>query len=230
MILGAILCGQLLLAPSASDVSDDAYVREVARRVATHMEAEHYAAALREIEAAESTRPLSDFVFMRALVEEERGNCRAAVPLYDRFLESGPLPKDAEAARAGRIRCGAEAEPGPEPTPVSPHDPPPPTPKPWYGDPVGGTLVIGGTVALGAGLGLFVQARADERAAERADTLAAHERLGDRASKLGIAAVSVLATGGALVVGGVIRYVVVARRGGRGARKVAIGPGLTVRF
>lgn len=228
MIGPAILWACLAVGPAQADMSDDAFVREVASRVAAAMHDEKYAVALSEIERAEATRPLPDFVFMRAKVEETRGNCVAAVSLYDRFLETEPGREDAEVARAGRARCGGKDDEEDVPTRSSGDAG---APKPWYTDPAGGALVIGGTVAAGVGLGLFVQARADVRAAEGADNLEQHERFGDRSRKLGIAAATVLATGGALVLGGVIRYVIVGRRSRLLARKnVTLGPGLRVRF
>jgi hypothetical protein len=230
MMVAAILWACLLAGPAEGDTSDDAFVRAVAQRVAEVMHDEKYAAALAEIEKAERERPLPDFVFMRAKVEETRGNCVAAVSLYGRFLETEPRREDAEAARAGRARCGAKddgATSNPAPAPVSAVERPE---RPWYADPGGGALVIGGTVAIGVGLGLFVQARADERSAERADTLEQHERLGDRSRKLGIAAVSVLAAGGALVLGGVVRYVVVGRRARKAERRVTLGSDLRIHF
>lgn len=228
MMRAAILWACLAAAPAEGETSDDAFVREVAQRVAEALHDEKYAVALSEIERAEAARPLPDFVFMRAKVEERRGNCVAAVALYDQLLETDLKREDAEVARAGRARCGAKDDPADEGPPVDPD--PKPTARPWYADPFGGALVIGGTVAVGVGLGLFVQARADRRSAERADTLMQHERLGDRSKKLGIAAVSVLSVGGALVLGGVIRYVIVSRRAKTRDRRVVLGPDLRVHF
>lgn len=228
MMLASILWALVVLAPAAPAPSDDQYVRAVAQRVAEAMHEEKYALALAEIEKAERERPLPDFVFMRAKVEETRGNCVAAVSLYGRFLETDPKREDAEAARAGRERCGADDE-DEDAAPALP-DVAPPSPRPWYADPIGGALVIGGTVAIGAGLGLFVQARADERSGERADALEDYERLGARSRKLGIAAASVLAAGGALVLGGVIRYAIVGRRNREHDQRVTLGADLVLHF
>ena len=67
-------------------------------------------------------------------------------------------------------------------------------------------------VALAIGGGLYGRAKADERSAMKAtDVISYGERI-DRAFTLSRAGVSVMIFGGALVVGGVVRWAVVAAR------------------
>lgn len=92
----------------------------------------------------------------------------------------------------------------------------------WYADPLGGALVIGGAVSLGAGVGLLVRSSQNRDAAreavyredflERLDTATLQRRLG--AAALGV--------GAALVTGGVVRYVTRRDRPGAGAVTVGV--------
>ncbi|MCA9709460.1 MAG: hypothetical protein KDK70_26705, partial [Myxococcales bacterium] len=106
-------------------------------------------------------------------------------------------------------------------SPEGPGPEAPPTP-PWHTDPWGGVLVVGGVAGLGAGIGLYVQSRADARAAQSADTLQSYDDRATRALRLDRAGIATMAIGSALIAGGVIRYVVVATRGRRS--RVALVP------
>ena len=69
------------------------------------------------------------------------------------------------------------------------------------------------TVAVGGGL--YGKAKADERAAMRATDVVEYGDRIDSAYTLSRAGVSVMVIGGALVVGGVVRWAVLARRNAR---------------
>ncbi len=114
-------------------------------------------------------------------------------------------------------------------------DPPPPkqpeatvtvtataTKKPWYKDPLGDALVIAG---VGAGVGslvMYLGARSDLDAAEGAGSLADYNEHHDSAEKKQIYTVVLGGAGAALVVAGVIRYVM--RSDGTESRGIAIVP------
>lgn len=222
--------------PAAAPLADDAYVRAVASDVAIHVEAGRYDQALAVLDAAERERPLSVFIYVRATIEERRGNCERAANLYHDFLDGDVPDADAEDARAGEDRCreqlglapihtgggptsgevagsstGAADEQGDEPA----------TP-PWYADPWGGVLVVGGVAGLGAGVGLYVQSRADDRAAADATSLQAFEDRSRRAVRLNRAGIVTMAIGSALLAAGVVRYALLATRT---RRRVALAPG-----
>jgi hypothetical protein len=174
-----------------------------------------------------------------AQAERSRGNCAAAVELYQRFLDSNPPEAAATPARENMERCQEELaaaapdeptgddiveevieddepepEPEPEPAPVKKDEPP--KKKAWYKDPVGGVLVGVGVAGVGAGAALVGLAAssagkvADE--GSHSDYLAARER----ATGLRNGGAIALSIGGALVLGGVVRYVVVAKKGKQG--------------
>lgn len=137
----------------------------------------------------------------------------------------------------------ATAPEGPAPSPATPStsEPAPatdtagkqakPEPKPrdrerpplaWYRDPWGGALVGSGVFVGGIGIGLLVSAvRLDKDAAD-ASTEGAYESSRDDAvlrQRVGIATVAI---GSALVVSGVVRWIVVGTRGHR--RRAALSP------
>ena len=221
-------------------------------------EEEDYAAAARAIEAAYLIEPKDALLYPWAQAERQRGNCDAAVELYQRFIESDPGPDFVEAAQQNIDRCEEESaadedmvvlddeeddfaggavvgaeddtddflgddteedvaeEPLPEPDPAPVAAPTKtddePKAKKWYADPLGGVLVGVGVVGIGVGAGLLGVASSsagkvdDEESNE--DYLAAR----DRATGLRNGGVAALSVGGALLLGGIIRYAVVAKK------------------
>lgn len=250
----ATLAACLGLAPRApvwaAPAADEAeYVRDVVGRAAAHVEAGRYEQALAVLDDAERERPLPVFVYVRATVEERRGDCQRAIALYRRFLEHDVPPADAEDARQGQARCREALGLPPEDTAAAPTTPgdeagdgagvdrdqpeadadrdagdevEPPAPRRWYADPLGGTLMAGGVVGVGVGVGLYAQSRADARAADAAADLQTFDDRAQRAVRLDRAGIATMAVGGALIVAGVVRYALV---GTRDRRRVAIMPG-----
>jgi tetratricopeptide (TPR) repeat protein len=233
--------------PALASPADEAeYVRDVVGRAAAHVEAGRYEQALAELDRAERDRPLPVFVYVRATIEERRGDCERAVALYLRFLELDIPAKDADDARRGVERCQGDPEPTPpqpqeDPTPPDPPaDPPadvapaepqpdPPPPRPWHTDPLGGVLLASGIAGLGVGLGLYGQSRTDERAAANATTLQAFDDRSRRAVALNQAGIATITIGSALMLGSVLRYALVGTRPRR--RPTAFTPtGLRIRF
>ncbi len=193
------------------------------------------------------------YLYVQAQAERFGGHCEQANIHYREYLKSSPTPAPAQAARDNIAECEAKlaaAEPeapepaSPQPEPAEPAQPAEPqaapTPsdeprelaRPWFRDPWGGVLVGLGVVSLGVGAGIYGQARADERAADRATDVVTYGERIDRAFVLSRVGVPVLITGGVLVAAGVVRWIVVGRRGSRvptGAVAVQVH-GLTLRF
>lgn len=199
--------------------------------------AEDFAAAAAAVEAAYIIEPNPILLYPWAQAERSRGNCAAAVELYQRFLDSGPSEDAATPARENMQRCqeqlDAEAEaepvedepvdeviedePEPEakPEPATPKDDAPKA-KAWYADPVGGVLVGVGVAGVGVGAGLLgvASSRAKKVADEEQHTDYLDAR--DRATGLRNGGAIALSVGGALVLAGVVRYVLVAKKGKQG--------------
>jgi hypothetical protein len=231
----------------AAPTADEAeYVRDVVGRAAAHVERGRFEPALAVLDEAERTRPLPVFVYVRATIEERRGDCARAVSLYRRFLELDVADEDAEDARRGMTRCGEgpappvdeampadprDVDPTPAPAASSSPDTPPATPpRPWWTDPLGGALVATGVVGVGTGAALLGQSRADVRAASDATSLQRFDDRSRRALVLDRAGIVTIAIGSALLLGGAVRWAVVGTRFRRHAIAQRLGPGLLVRF
>jgi hypothetical protein len=189
-----------------------------------HYAAREYRAAIGALEAAYALDPRPELIFAEAQATRLLGDCAAAVPLYQRFLATGPPSQQVEATRIAVARCQALA---PAPPPVIVRTPPPmpvPPPPRWYRDGRGGALVGAGLIGLGVGAALLTSAAAAERDAraihDRYDAFDVRWSQAERRRGWGLAA---LIAGGALVAAGAGRYVWVAVQGrettaGAGAR------------
>ncbi|HET6582616.1 MAG TPA: hypothetical protein VFG69_04200 [Nannocystaceae bacterium] len=176
------------------------------------------------------------FLYTRAQAERRAGRCETAVDLYTKFLATSPPEEAARAAGQYRDECRALLPPEPEPTPAvtsptvtpdtMPADEPakPATPpRKWSRDPAGGALVGVGAAALVTGAVLVGLAYRDvDRAPGAGDDRRYGDRV-DRAHRLEIAGGTVLAVGSALVVGGIVRWLVVRSRSAGSTRRA---PGL----
>ena len=225
LVLAVVAPGQLLSNPEAKAKFQEAQAA---------FKAEDFDAAAAAVEAAYIIEPNPMLLYPWAQAERSRGNCAAAVELYQRFLDSNPPEAAAAPARENMQRCqeqlAAEPEPEPEPDVVEevleeePEPEPEPEPAPvkkddepkakaWYKDPVGGVLVGVGVVGVGVGAGLLgaASSRAKKAADEEmhSDYLAAR----DKATGLRNGGAVALSIGGALLLGGVVRYVLVAKKG-----------------
>ena len=196
---------------------------------------EDYDAAAAAVEAAFLIEPQPMLLYPWAQAERSRGNCAAAVELYQRFLDSDPPEAAATPARENMERCqeqlaeegGGEEEeiieddeeddlieddePEVDSTPAPVNDEQPKA-KAWYKDPLGGVLVGVGVAGVGAGAALMGLASSKAGKAADQDTHQAYLDEQDSATKLRNGGAIALSIGGALVLGGVVRYVVVAKK------------------
>jgi hypothetical protein len=226
---------------------------DAARRAEAAFAAGDYDAAAEA--AAEAYAAQSDpiYLYVRAQAERFGGRCALAIAHYREFIEAVPGGDAADAARDNITECEAvlaEAQPAPAliaplaaadsaaPVETEPHvDAPGEDGRAphWARDPLGGALVGAGVAVLGVGAGLYGRARADERAAmEATDVVTYGDRI-DRAYTLSRVGPALMITGGALMVGGVVRWVVLAARPKRGAasaraRMQPAAGGLALRF
>jgi tetratricopeptide (TPR) repeat protein len=199
-----------------------------------------YDAASKELERAFLIEPADALLYPWAQAERFSGRCKVAIDLYRRFLETDPSPNFRVAAEENLARCRAEVEEagedsGGEPDPLE-EDPlddgwdavaateedRPETAKPddrskaaWIRDPLGGVLSGLGVagVATGAALMAVSLSRAGRVAEE--DTNQGYLDARKSATNLRNAGAIALGVGGALLIGGIVRYVVVAKRSKR---------------
>ena len=179
----------------------------------------NFAGAIREFEAGFTLEPRREFLFGEAQAYRLAGDCARAVPLYEKFLGSGPSPLQVEATRLALDRCARR----PPPLPVPPLAPairvPPPPPAPiaerftWWHDRWALGALGAGLVATGVGLGFVVAAHS---AADQANGLGTthysdYARLWDTAERRQTIGVATLAGGGALLAAGALRLLWVHR-------------------
>ncbi len=213
MVIASATALMLLLAPTPVERAEAAF--EAGRW-------EEAADAFGEAFAAD---PDPKYVYAQAQAERLGGDCARAIELYDRFLALDPPAKPAEDARTNRERCRQEierAKPSPPPAPpppppphasdVGPVDESPRQPRAWHRDPLGGALVGGGLVVTAIGAGLIGGGVALDRSAADAPMEGAFERDRDRSVTMHRAGIALTAIGTAVVIGGVIRWIVVARQ------------------
>lgn len=187
-----------------------------------------YAAAIRDLEAGYALDPRRDLLFAAAQAERLSGDCRAAVVLYQRFLETKPPAVQVDATHVALARCAQELARRPEVvvTTTTPAPPPRPAPPSWRRDPWGLALTATGVAALGVGTGYLIAAQVARGDAGDAATYADYTRRWSTATDRQDVAIGALAIGGVLVAAGVARFLIVRRRGRSPVTALWIGPGL----
>jgi tetratricopeptide (TPR) repeat protein len=174
--------------------------------------AHQYRAAILQFEAAYAIDPRREILFGEAQATRLAGDCAAALPIYDRFLATGPPAQQVEATRIAVARCEAAAlaarEPPRPPAPPPIVATPPPPPPRWYNDRLGGALVGAGVVAVGAGVALINSAHtADAQARAETNRYDTAVGLRDKAERRWAWGLGALIGGSALIVTGAGRYV-----------------------
>jgi tetratricopeptide (TPR) repeat protein len=111
---------------------------------------------------------------------------------------------------------GTEAEPEPEPEPEPVTAPQkrdaPKKPKAWFRDPVGGVLVGLGLGGVGAGAALMGLASSRAKSIGNVELNTEYEDTKAGAAKLNTGGLVAVSIGGALLVSGIVRWAVVARK------------------
>ena len=177
-----------------------------------------FAEAAAQFALAFEDKPQPSTLYRWAQAERRAGNCAVAVELYRKYLRTPELaPENVDAASKNLARCGHAAQPESVTRP-RPDTPPPPTPansrddvKPLRDrnmDPLAVGLVAGGGVGVVTSIVLGIQAEAQRRRANDAATEDDYVEHGKRAQSLTTAAAVLGSVGGAVLVGGIVRYVV----------------------
>lgn len=191
-----------------------------------------YAEAAAAFEAAYRETGDPAFLFGHAQALRFGGNCGGAIELFEAFIETGPPEPDVAEARRVIAACREILDQGPTPDPVvtTPQAPPEPEPAPapepapkrWSRDVLGGVLVGGGILLAAGGAGLYGASFALAR--DRMETEAEYERRGRTVRATSASGIALMAAGGALLVGGIVRWAIVARREGRGTARHGLAP------
>ena len=182
-----------------------------------------YEAAIRELRLGYALEPLPEILYTLGQSTRKLGRCDEAIGYYRQYLRSAEAAS-ASAARFQIERCEqqlreAQAAAAARPatavaTPAPP--PPPPVHRPFYKDALGMTLAAVGVGAALAGGGLLLDAALTVDHSR--GTLQQFDDALPGAQTMRTAGIVLTAAGGALVVAGVIRLSLVARRAHGGAR------------
>lgn len=231
----AVLCAVLTVGapePAARQAAELTHARRYAEA------AEAYGRAFEE-----TGEPVH--LYSQAMSLRRAGSCPEAIDVFETFIAEGPPEPDVEAARDQIGECEAliaraapaptpQAEPEPEPEPTA--TPPPPAASEddepsagratWARDPWGGVLVAVGGVAAITGGGLLLVSNGSKDAPP-AETERAHTQREAGVRNTSTAGFVLIGAGAALLIGGIVRYSVLARRGR--ATELSDG-GLTWRF
>jgi len=227
MVPSLVLLVALAFAPASTREQSAERAKE---RALDLWEEGRYDEAREEIARAYELAPMRRYLYARARIEQADGHCDVANEYYRKYLAEDPPELAAKATQRAIAACerelAAKRAPPPPPAPSMSDAPPPP----WWRDPVALGLVGSGAGVLAIGLGFFGRALVldrEARATEEHDEFDRRVREAKVFSPIGIAGISL---GAALVVGGVVRWAVVRRRG-RTSGRVAIGPGgMTLRW
>lgn len=223
----------------------DAEIRDLVRRAEAAYRAENWDAASRAFADAYAVDPNPDYLFARAQAERFAGRCNVALDLWDRYLTVETSAESMAEAKTFRSYCESPDAntantgtlPHPSTSPGTPDDGEPQRVQ-WFRDPTGGVLVAIGGVSSVIGGSLLGFAVSRDRKAGGAATEGAYVDAKDAVKAPHRAGIAMLAAGGALLVGGIIRWAVVARgKGGRRrahawwpVQRLGLGPSLGVRF
>jgi tetratricopeptide (TPR) repeat protein len=175
-----------------------------------------YKEAVKVLRRALEVERQPEIWYAMAQAQRMAGDCTGAIASYEAFLQTGPPAGPADAARQNIERCRTELRV----RPAAPIEPPPPTAPapaptratdrpPWYADPIGDALCIGGLAALAGGLTLWKIGRDDVEEANGARSYADYRRRAgglDTAETEQAVGVVAMGVGGALIVAGIARY------------------------
>lgn len=239
-ILATLLATALCAAPAGTEPSalDEATAA---------WEAGDWATAAEAFGRAYEDEPSNAVLWAHAQALRKSEQYEAAIAAYERFVETGPPEQDRKAAQIHIEACRralAEATPEPVSDPVSepetepePEPEPQPDPGPQLDTPrrrpdgLGIGLLAGGAAVAGIGVGLVVGAHVIEGRSGTSPTEDGYRDDIGRAQVLQGVGIGALAVGGALLVGGVVRLVVMRRRGDALAGwSTGAGTGWSMRF
>lgn len=195
-----------------------------------------YAAAALAFAKSDYLEPDLETEYAWAQAERKAGNCGKAVQLYEKLIANPTLPSaNRSAVQQQLAECKAilaaekpvEKQPEKQPekpaeqppapvvddkpdlpgTPQTPERPAPgATARAWWKEPVGGSLVTLGVLSGAVGGYFLYTGHTAEQQSKQADNFAKFTELHDKARSRGEIGVIATASGGALLVGGILWY------------------------
>ncbi|MGH1345819.1 MAG: tetratricopeptide repeat protein [Nannocystales bacterium] len=220
----------LATAPSRHGVTDPEALAHVDAAGSAFQVGDYDKAAI-HLKAAYAVEQRAELLYAWAQVERLAGNYRAAAGLYEAFLEQAPESGSAGEAQAHLVEMRALAGDDPEAPEFPADDAQPPeddtepepdaddgdddSGSPLEGEWLAPTLLgVGAAVAIAGGVVLFL-GRSRVSDSRSAPTEQAYFTEIDSGRQIYYAGAATLGAGGLIMVGGAIRYALVARRGGK---------------
>ena len=226
-------------APKGDGSAKDAQARKLYEEGLQASDEQDWERAVDRFQASFEIEENPASLFGLAQATRHTAGCREAVPLFKRFMRmvpEGSQPYDY--AREALVDCATEmaetegdpdAEEDVELEPVAPppdaqqdpiEDDPPRKRKdrPWHRDPLGGVLVGVGAVTAATGGTLLIVAEVQNN--QDVDEYGLLEERLERIKAMRIAGGVVLGVGGALLIGGVVRWAVLGAKQNRGRTAV----------
>jgi tetratricopeptide (TPR) repeat protein len=217
-VIGIVLLPSLTAAQPA-DSPDAGEGASSLDRGLRYYDTQQYEEAAEAFRQAYMADPKPEILYALAQAYRMSGKCERAREAYQSFLRTNPDARKAEAARVNMDRC--EPKPPPQP-PVTAPAPvaaaPAPTPKPqpverdatgsspWYTDPIGDVLTVGGLAGLTLAGVFHVIENGHESQMESAVTYGDYESSHSDANRARKITVVSGTAGGVLLVAGVVRY------------------------
>jgi hypothetical protein len=228
----------VLAATASAEANPKAEAKKHVDKATALFEKGQAAEAADELKTAYALDPRPELLYAIGQTYWTLGQCADAKTFYRRFLATKPPRDSAKAARDAMAACKNKPKPKkvkpppdlppPDPPPADPPPTPSPpitTPKPvttttttttthhvrWYTDYVGHVLVIGG---LGAGVFGLIEynfAKSDREAADTAGDFQMFSDLIDSANRKRTIAIVAGVAGGALVISGLVHYMLHSR-------------------
>jgi tetratricopeptide (TPR) repeat protein len=226
----ALLCALLASALGATAAASPSPVDTLLERGLRSYAVGHYPEAIASFQRGYEMQPRPEFLYALAQAQRMNGDCRGAVASYRAFLRTTPPERAAAPARQNLTRCEELLASAPPPDTVAPEvvprqpplslqspfaEKPLPPPPPWYRDRAGIALGAVGLAFAGAGAALWGVGEAGARSLADASKYGQFAEHGSSAGAYGnerLVGIVAVAVGGALVVGAVSRFAIVARR------------------
>ncbi len=181
-----------------------------------------YAGASDALGQSYKLEPDVETLYAWAQSERQQNKCESAIDLYKKLLDTDIPAENKEAVQTKLDECKAivAAKTGvlDKPLDTPPKDdkpveqpiaPPAERPSgggtPWWKDTIGDALTVGGVVGLGVGAYFLYSASQAEQRSK--DSFADFESEQDKAESRGRIGVIATVAGGAMLVGGIVRYV-----------------------
>ncbi|HEY5933735.1 MAG TPA: hypothetical protein VIU61_03855 [Kofleriaceae bacterium] len=191
-----------------------------------------YEEAIKLIGKSYALEPKPESLFALAQAERLAGKCDLAIPHYKKLIETSTELATARAAQNNLALC-VKDEPKPDPRTDPKPDPAPRVEEPRpAGEPsvivrevsrsdrLATSMVVGGALATGAAIGLFLSSKSSLDAAADAGTLEAHDRLEDRGKRDRTLSLIVGGIGIGMIGVAVVRWTIAKPA----AREIAIAP------